>query len=39
MDSRAVGTSRDRAPLYALYGANAVSMIGNQLSNLASVMS
>jgi len=35
MDNRAVATSRNHAPLYALYGANTVSMIGNQLSNLA----
>lgn len=35
MDSHTVGTSRNRNPLLALYGANAVSLIGNQLSNLA----
>lgn len=35
VDSQASSPSRNRAPLYALYGANAVSMVGNQLSNLA----
>lgn len=35
MNSPTLDTSRNRAPLYALYGANAVSLIGNQLSNLA----
>ncbi len=35
MDSALIGTTRNRVPLSALYGANAVSLIGNQLSNLA----